>query len=53
MSKKKYAPPPAHFNDYLGHVRQWIDGFEAAGKRGPAHKDVLRQVQLYLKELPK
>lgn len=40
---------PAHFYAALGKIRQWIDGFEAAGKPGPVDKDVLRQIQVWIK----
>lgn len=42
---------PEHFDRHLGYIRQWIDGFEAAGKKGPYAADPLRQVQNFLKEL--
>ena len=38
------------YNKELGKIRQWIDGFEAAGKQGPVSKDMLRQIQIWLKE---
>lgn len=41
---------PAHFYPSLGKIRQWIDGFEAAGKHGPCDKDVLRQMQNWIKD---
>ena len=34
----------------LGYLRCWIAGFEAAGKVAPHDSDVLRQVQLLLKD---
>lgn len=52
MAKKKYIPPKEHFARHLGKVRQWIDGFEAAGKRGPACKDTLRQIEVWMEGLP-
>lgn len=38
------------FYNSLAKTRQWIDGFEAAGKSGPCDKDMLRQLQIWLKE---
>lgn len=35
----------------LGYIRCWIQGFEAAGKTGPHDSDVLRQVQMILKDM--
>jgi hypothetical protein len=32
----------------LSRVRQWIEGFEAAGKKGPPHADALRKAQILL-----
>lgn len=32
----------------LSRVRQWVEGFEAAGKRGPAHSDGIRNAQIVL-----
>lgn len=51
MTKRANPKPPAHFVEHLGRIRQWIDGFEAAGKVGPVNKDTLRQIQLWLKDL--
>jgi len=48
--KPKLPKPPEHFDEYLGRIRQWIDGFEAAGKQGPVNKDVLRQIQIWLRD---
>ncbi len=42
---------PEHFVRHLGMMRQWIDGFEASGKTGPANKDTLRQIQIWLRDL--
>lgn len=50
-AKPKPAPVPDHFYKGLGKIRQWIDGFEAAGKHGPCDKDTLRQIELWLREL--
>ena len=44
------AKIPNHFYEGLGRIRQWIDGFEAAGKHGPFDKDVLRQIQVWIKD---
>ena len=36
---------------HLGHVRQWIEGYNAAtGGKGPSHADSLRRAQLLLRE---
>lgn len=32
----------------LGYVRQWIEGFEAGGKKGPPHAGALRKAQLLM-----
>lgn len=52
MSEKNESRPPIpeHFVKGLGRLRQWIDGFEAAGKHGPVDKDVLRQIQIWIKD---
>lgn len=51
MAKKNAIVVPEHFQRNLGYIRQWCEGFEAAGKKGPPHADVLRQVQLFLRDL--
>ena len=43
-------PVPDHFDRGLGRLRQWVDGFEAAGGTGPVDKDVLRQIQIWIAE---
>lgn len=48
MTKTKV---PEHFDRHLSYIRQWIEGFEASGKKGPHAADTLRQVQIFLKEL--
>lgn len=48
---KNASRPPEHFDRHLGHIRQWIAGFEAAGKSGPAHADTLRQIQIWLRNV--
>jgi hypothetical protein len=53
MSEKKSCErvkAPPHFYEHLGRIRQWICGFQAAGKEGPVNADTLRQIQLWLKE---
>lgn len=37
-----------HLRHHLGHVRQWIEGFEASGKKGPVHADAIRQLQILI-----
>jgi hypothetical protein len=39
------------FRHRLGYLRTWIQGFEAAGGKGPYDSDVLRQLQIRLTEL--
>ncbi len=50
MPAKLRKPIPEHFYQRLGKIRQWIDGFEAAGKTGPCDKDVLRQIQIWIQD---
>lgn len=38
------------FYKSLAKTRQWIDGFEAAGKQGPCDGHVLRLMQIWLRE---
>lgn len=35
---------------HLGYVRQWIEGFEAGGKKGPPYADALRKAQLLIEK---
>lgn len=42
-SKKKV---PEHFERHLGKIRQWFDGFAAAGGNTAVDRDTLRQIQL-------
>lgn len=36
------------FRHRLGYLRTWIQGFEAAGGKGPHDADVLRQIQVWM-----
>jgi hypothetical protein len=53
MSKKIDTKPPAHFYEHIARIRQWIDGFQAAGGKGPANQDTLRQIQVWLADQAK
>lgn len=49
--KNKGIDFPDHYHDHLSRIRQWVNGFEAAGKSGPVNIDTLRQIQLFLSDL--
>ena len=57
MSQRKFevesnTPYLVSVHKHLGHVRQWIQGFEAgSGKPGPAHTDALRRAQILIIDL--